>query len=106
MRNGQRRFLGHDLGRERFVLSTLFSVDDIGPGDAGCYTICTALPPAAVAFGGSFGVRRAGIDYDHLRRRKQTAVEEEADYGLSLSLLAMGAEYAYDARRLADALKS
>jgi hypothetical protein len=100
-----RHFLGYELGRQLFVFSDMRSVDDAGPGGAGLYTIRTALPPAALTVGWHFGTRVGGVDYAYLSRRQRSAVQEEADYGLSVALLAIGAEFAYNNQRLADALK-
>ena len=106
MANAERHFLGHNLGRRCYVPSTLDRVADAGPNGAGLYTIHTALPPTRFVIGRAFGLRLAGVNYDYLTRRKWSAMREEVDYGLSVALLAIGAEFAYDGQRLADALEN
>jgi hypothetical protein len=112
--NGDRYFLGHNLGPQRFVSSTVYSVDDVGPDNESPYTIFTRLPPTVLAFGRSlglppfrqsFGLPLDGVNCAYLIRRRQSAIQEEADYGLSVAVLAIGAEFAYNSQRLADALK-
>jgi hypothetical protein len=103
--NAEWHFLGHNLGRRCYVPSTLDTVADAGPDGAGLYTIHTALPPTRFVIGRAFGLRLDGVNYDYLIRRRWSATREEADYGLSVALLAIGAEFAYDSARLDDALK-
>jgi hypothetical protein len=45
------------------------------------------------------------VDYGYLARRCPTAMQEEQDYGLSVELLAIGADFVYDQDRLTAALR-
>jgi hypothetical protein len=102
--NAERHFLGHNLGRRCYVPSTLDRVADAGPNGEGLYTIRTALPPVARSLGWA-SRRLEVINGAYLQRRKQSALQEEDDYGLSVDLLAIGAAFVYDSQRLADALR-
>jgi len=51
-------------------------------------------------------VRAAGVDYAYLARRAQSARQQEAEFGLAVELLAIGAEFIYDSERLTVALRS
>jgi hypothetical protein len=101
-----RCFLGHDFGPETPLRATTHSVDDAGPGGQGRYTLHTTLLPARPGLTWAAGVRAKGVDYAFLARRAQSARQQEAEFGLAVELLAIGAEFVYDNERLAAALRS
>lgn len=105
MSQPSRCFLGHDFGPETPLRSTTHSVDDAGPGGRGRYTLHTALLPARPGLTWTAGVRAKGVDYAYLARRALSARQEEADFGLAVGLLAIGAAFVYDGDRLAAALR-
>jgi hypothetical protein len=100
-----RHFLGHDLGPETHLRSTTHSVDDAGPVGQGRYTIHTEFLPARAGLTWTAGARANGVDYNYLAHRLPTAIQEEQDYGLSVELLAIGADFVYDQDRLTAALR-
>jgi len=101
-----RCFLGHELGPQIPLRSTTHSVDDAGPDGQGRYTLHTALLPARPGLRWAAGVRAKGVDYAYLARRAQSARQQEAEFGLAVELLAIGAEFVYDGARLAAALRA
>jgi hypothetical protein len=100
-----RHFLGHDLGPSTHLRSTTRSVDDAGPGGQGRYTIHTTMLPARAGLTWATGALANGVDYGYLARRLATAVQEEQDYGLSVELLAIAADFVYAQDRLTAALQ-
>ncbi|MFN8516744.1 MAG: hypothetical protein U0841_30050 [Chloroflexia bacterium] len=54
---------------------------------------------------GGWGAAK-GVDYAYLARRAQSARQQEAEFGLAVELLAIGAEFVYDGARLAAALRA
>lgn len=100
-----RRFLGHELGPEAHLRSTTHSVDDAGPDGEGRYTLHTHLLPARAGLSWTPGTLARGVNYAYLAHRLATARQEELDYGLSVELLAIAADFIYDHDRLTAALQ-
>ncbi|MFN8535882.1 MAG: hypothetical protein U0232_00195 [Thermomicrobiales bacterium] len=47
-----------------------------------------------------------GVDYAYLALRAESARQQEAEFGLAVELLAIGAAFVYDSARLAAALRA